>query len=188
MAGSDDLRLQHAPCVVNTLGQGELCIRGSNMFSGYFLSEDSEGSGFHFDGEWWHTGQVCKFDTKGALYLVGPTHGFIRTCAGRFVNVAVEEAKFAQTCSFVDQIWLTCPDLPSSPKLPASTTIPRNSGSTTRSTQHCSEKHVHVHVHVVSAGHGSRFGKGKGESFILSPPAQLAHDGFSQVTDMCLLY
>lgn len=49
-------------------GSGELCIRGPNVVAGYW--NNPEGTAAAFTDGWYHTGDVCRIDEEGFVYLL----------------------------------------------------------------------------------------------------------------------
>ncbi len=48
---------------------GELLIRGTSIFQGYWRRPDADAQSFT-DGDWFRTGDVAKFDADGFIYIV----------------------------------------------------------------------------------------------------------------------
>ncbi|RII05543.1 AMP-dependent synthetase/ligase [Alternaria sp. MG1] len=49
-------------------GDGELCLKGPNIFKGYYNNPEATAGAFDADG-WYHTGDVGKFDRHGNLFI-----------------------------------------------------------------------------------------------------------------------
>jgi acyl-CoA synthetase (AMP-forming)/AMP-acid ligase II len=49
-------------------GDGELCLKGPNIFKGYYNNPEATAGAFDADG-WYHTGDVARFDEHGNLYV-----------------------------------------------------------------------------------------------------------------------
>ena len=54
---------------VETGGEGEICIRGANVFSGYENNPSANAEAFH--GEWFRTGDQGYLDDEGYLRISG---------------------------------------------------------------------------------------------------------------------
>ncbi|KAI4916120.1 hypothetical protein J4E90_004566 [Alternaria incomplexa] len=48
--------------------EGELCLKGPNIFKGYYNNPQATAAAFDAEG-WYHTGDVAKFDEHGNLYI-----------------------------------------------------------------------------------------------------------------------
>ncbi|KAI8240204.1 4-coumarate--CoA ligase-like 7 [Colletotrichum sp. SAR 10_99] len=58
-------------------GPGELWIRGPNITHGYAFNPKANQEAFRMEG-WYNTGDVCRFDTEGRLFIVGRTKDLIK--------------------------------------------------------------------------------------------------------------
>ncbi|KAF4919325.1 4-coumarate--CoA ligase-like 7 [Colletotrichum viniferum] len=58
-------------------GPGELWIRGPNITRGYAFNPKANQEAFRMEG-WYNTGDVCRFDTEGRLFIVGRTKDLIK--------------------------------------------------------------------------------------------------------------
>ncbi|CAG9962904.1 unnamed protein product [Clonostachys byssicola] len=58
-------------------GPGELWLRGPNITSGYVFNEEANQKAFPEPG-WYNTGDVCKIDSQGRLFIVGRTKDLIK--------------------------------------------------------------------------------------------------------------
>jgi malonyl-CoA/methylmalonyl-CoA synthetase len=71
-------------------GSGEVEVRGPNVFGGYW--NDAEATSAAFDGEWFRTGDLGRFDDDGFLRLVGRAKEIIVTGGYNVSPLAVERA------------------------------------------------------------------------------------------------
>ncbi|CAG9948094.1 unnamed protein product [Clonostachys rosea f. rosea IK726] len=58
-------------------GPGELWLRGPNITNGYVFNEEANQQAFPEPG-WYNTGDVCKIDSQGRLFIVGRTKDLIK--------------------------------------------------------------------------------------------------------------
>ena len=76
----------------NEAGEGEICIKGSNVMLGYF--EDEEATAAVFDEEgYFHTGDLGRLDEEGWIYITGRLKNLIILSNGK--NVYPEELETA---------------------------------------------------------------------------------------------
>ncbi len=85
---------------VRVADDGELLIKGPNIFSGYYGQLDS-GFGAVVDG-WLHTGDLGRIDEDGFVYIVGRKKDIIITAGGKNLTPANIENDMKQ-CRWVSQ-------------------------------------------------------------------------------------
>lgn len=73
--------------------EGDLAIRGENVFSGY--EDDPEANKSAFRHGWFLTGDRGRFDTSGVLYLTGRTREIINRGGEKISPIEVEEVLLA---------------------------------------------------------------------------------------------
>ncbi|OIH85196.1 hypothetical protein BLJ79_08425 [Arthrobacter sp. UCD-GKA] len=79
---------------------GELLIRGVNLFSGYM--GDTQGLAGALDGEgWFHTGDLGSIDSDGYLSIVGRKKEIMITATGKNVAPAAIEAALREASPLV---------------------------------------------------------------------------------------
>lgn len=69
----------------NSYGEGEICIRGRNVFLGYLNDIQKTKETLDDDG-WFYTGDMGKFDSEGNLIVTGRTKEMIITSNGEKNN------------------------------------------------------------------------------------------------------
>jgi long-chain acyl-CoA synthetase len=65
---------------------GEVLLRGANIFQGYFKNE--EASSEALEGGWLHTGDIGRVDGDGFLYITGRKKDIIITAGGKNITPA----------------------------------------------------------------------------------------------------
>ncbi len=73
---------------------GELWIKGTNVFSGYY--NDPEATAAAFTDGYFRTGDLVRFDDEGRLYITGRCKEVIVLSTGENISPAELEAKFCE--------------------------------------------------------------------------------------------
>ena len=73
---------------------GELWIKGDNLFMGYY--KDPEATEAAFEDGYFKTGDLVRFDEEGRLYITGRCKEIIVLKTGENVSPAEVEAKFCE--------------------------------------------------------------------------------------------
>lgn len=73
---------------------GELWIKGSNVFSGYY--NDPEATAAAFTDGYFRTGDLVRFDDEGRLYITGRCKEIIVLSTGENISPAELEARFCE--------------------------------------------------------------------------------------------
>ena len=80
------------------LVDGELWVKGDNIFSGYYKDPEKTAEALTPDG-WLRTGDLCRFDEEGFLYITGRIKNLIILSNGENVSPeSLEEPFYADPC------------------------------------------------------------------------------------------
>lgn len=82
--------------------QGEICIRGPSVTSGYFKNAAETQKAF-YPGGWFRTGDAGEFDKSGNLSIVGRFKNLVKMSTGEYVSIEKIESDYA-TASVVSSI------------------------------------------------------------------------------------
>jgi long-chain acyl-CoA synthetase len=88
---------------------GELLLKSPYGFLGYF--RDPAATASVMEGEWLHTGDICRLDDEGYFYITDRKKDVVVTSAGRKIYPALVESLF-KTETVVNQVFLLGDNLP----------------------------------------------------------------------------
>lgn len=87
----------------NEAGEGEICVKGSNVMLGYFKDEDATSDAFDEDG-YFKTGDYGKFTKGGTLAITGRKKNLIILSNGKNVYPEEIESEFVSVPGVIDVI------------------------------------------------------------------------------------
>ncbi len=76
-------------CSVRIADDGEIMLKGGNIFQGYFNNPDATAE--VMEGDWFHTGDIGQLDGEGFLRITGRKKEILVTAGGKNVAPAVLE-------------------------------------------------------------------------------------------------
>jgi len=83
-------------------GRGEICIKGGNVTSGYYMMADKTKEVFTDDG-WFQTGDIGQFLEDGSVRIVDRKKNLVKVKSGEYVALEKMEMVYGNS-SFVDAI------------------------------------------------------------------------------------
>lgn len=91
---------------IKIAGDGEILIRGPNVFKGYFKNEEATKDAL--EGGWFRSGDLGRFDEEGYLEITGRKKDLLITAGGKNISPSNLEHHFSET-PLVSQI-VVCGD------------------------------------------------------------------------------
>ncbi|KAF0696177.1 Aste57867_13055 [Aphanomyces stellatus] len=85
-------------------GRGELCMRGPNVFSGYYKAPEKTAEVVDHDG-WFHSGDIAVWTTNGCVKIVDRKKNIFKLSQGEYVSPDKIENALV-TNSYVGQIFV----------------------------------------------------------------------------------
>ena len=87
----------------NEYGEGEICVKGSNVMRGYYKNDEATADAFDEDG-YFRTGDYGKFGKRGTLFITGRKKNLIILSNGKNVYPEEIESEFVSVPGVVDVI------------------------------------------------------------------------------------
>lgn len=87
----------------NGNGEGEICVKGNNVFLGYLNNDEATKAAFDAEG-YFHTGDMGRLDSNGDLYLVGRKKRVIIMDNGENIYPENIEMRICQKCDNINSV------------------------------------------------------------------------------------
>ncbi len=75
--------------------QGEVCVKGPMVFSGYYQNEEATRKAFDADG-WFHTGDVGRWNEDGSMQIIDRAKNLFKLSQGEYVSPEALEQEYAK--------------------------------------------------------------------------------------------
>lgn len=83
-------------------GRGEICVKGCNVATGYYMEPEKTREEFDPDG-WFHTGDIGQFMSDGSISIVDRKKNLVKLKGGEYIALEKMEVAYGNS-NFVDPI------------------------------------------------------------------------------------
>ncbi|XP_055941481.1 long-chain-fatty-acid--CoA ligase 1-like isoform X2 [Argiope bruennichi] len=84
--------------------EGEICVKGANVFSGYFKNPEATAEALDADG-WFHTGDIGKWLPNGTLKITDRKKHIFKLAQGEYIVPDVTESAYMES-HIVSQVYI----------------------------------------------------------------------------------
>ncbi|KAI5967829.1 FAA24 [Candida pseudojiufengensis] len=85
--------------------QGEVLLRGPQMFKGYYYNQEETNKAITEDG-WFHTGDIATIDEFGRVSIIDRVKNFFKMAQGEYVSPEKIENKYLSANPLINQIFV----------------------------------------------------------------------------------
>jgi long-chain acyl-CoA synthetase len=83
-------------------GRGEVCVRGNNISSGYYMEPEKTKEEYRVNG-WFHTGDIGQFMSDGSIRIVDRKKNLVKLKGGEYIALENMEMVYGNS-TFVDAV------------------------------------------------------------------------------------
>lgn len=80
--------------------RGELLLRGTSVFTGYYKNPEETAKAFTEDG-WFKTGDICSVDERGRFSIIDRRKNVLKLAQGEYISPERIEGVYLSSCSYL---------------------------------------------------------------------------------------